>query len=136
MGRREALAGFAGLFAGLLAALGLAASAHADVYVACSDGTCTETFSGGGAGQTWPVPAGVTSATFTVDGAAGGAGDTSVAGGDGGQVSATIGSLTPGEMWTVNVGGAGDGGGPSGDGAGGSGGGGDDKPGGDGEGGG
>lgn len=97
MGRRGALTGFGGLLAGLLAAVLLAVSAHAAPGApACSGGLCTVTFAETGAAQTWTVPAGVTSATFTVDGAAGGngtapGGGTPALGGGGAEVQATLG---------------------------------------------
>ena len=53
----------------------------------------------------WVVPTGVTSATFSVAGARGGA-STSSDGGNGGLVTATL-TLTPGETLKITVGGAG-----------------------------
>lgn len=79
-----------------------------------SGATVTCTFSSPGT-VPWLVPAGVSAATFTVDGAAGagGPGGLGGAGGLGGQVSATLTALTPGDVFTLSVGGAGD---PLGDG--------------------
>jgi len=64
----------------------------------------TETFNHTGAAQTWIVPAGVTSATFEVQGAQGGG-----SGGLGGRTTATI-TVTPGESIQINIGGQGSGG--------------------------
>ncbi len=69
----------------------------------------TESFSYTGAGQTWVVPAGVTSAQFDVYGAAGG--DNSIdgcndLGGLGGHVTATL-TVTPGQSIDIVVGGHG-----------------------------
>jgi hypothetical protein len=73
-----------------------------------SGSTVTCTFSETGASQSWTVPSGVSSASFVVDGASGGAStDGSEAGGEGGQVSANLGSLTAGQVFTIEVGGAG-----------------------------
>jgi hypothetical protein len=66
--------------------------------------TCTFTETGGA--QTWTVPAGVTSATFTLYGAEGGSGDDNAAGGLGAEVTATL-TVTPGTVLQVNVGQAG-----------------------------
>jgi len=63
----------------------------------------TETFNHTGSSQTWIVPAGVTSATFEVQGAQGGG-----SGGLGGRTTATI-TVTPGESIQINVGGQGSG---------------------------
>lgn len=64
----------------------------------------TETYTVPG-GYDWVVPAGVTSATFAVTGARGGA-SASSDGGSGGRVDATL-ALTPGETLRITVGGAG-----------------------------
>ncbi|MDT7575560.1 MAG: hypothetical protein QOH17_1893 [Pseudonocardiales bacterium] len=67
--------------------------------------TVTVTFDYTGAGQSWTVPADVTEATFVVNGAAGGSdnqGDTGL----GGQAEATV-AVTPGAVYTIVVGGAG-----------------------------
>jgi hypothetical protein len=112
MGRRCARAGFGGLLAGLFAAVLLAVSAPAAPGAPlCSGGSCTVTFAETGAAQTWTVPAGVTSATFTVEGAAGGngvliGGGTAALGGLGAEVQATLG-LGSGTAVTFLVGGAG-----------------------------
>jgi hypothetical protein len=112
MGRRCARAGFGSLLAGLFAAVLLVVSAHAALGAPiCSGGSCTVTFAETGAAQTWTVPAGVTSATFTVDGAAGGngtltGGGTPAVGGVGAEVQATLG-LGSGAAVTLLVGGAG-----------------------------
>jgi hypothetical protein len=99
--------------------------------------TCTFTYTGGA--QTWTVPAGVHSATFTLYGAEGGTGVggtvnsipvPAAVGGLGAQVTGTL-AITPGTVLQVNVGQAGSGnggasfggGGSAGNGYGGSGGG-------------
>jgi hypothetical protein len=65
----------------------------------------TETFSYTGAPQQWVVPAGITSAKFTLQGAEGGAG-TNGAGGKGGSATARM-PVTPGATVWIYVGGAG-----------------------------
>jgi len=65
----------------------------------------TETFPAGQA-TTWVVPAGVTSATFTLEGAQG-AGVPGAAGGRGARVRATL-AVTPGARYTITVGGSGE----------------------------
>jgi hypothetical protein len=62
------------------------------------------TFSGGS--QFWTVPTGVTEATFTLQGAAGGGAAGGGAGGLGAEIRATI-PVTPGERLTIVVGGEG-----------------------------
>jgi len=62
--------------------------------------TCTVTFSTPAAGQSWVVPTGVTSESFTLYGATGG---------DGARVTGTL-SLAAGTPVTVDVGGVGSGG--------------------------
>jgi hypothetical protein len=54
----------------------------------------------------WTVPAGVTQAVFTVDGAQGGGGNYSAGGGNGGQSVVTL-NVTAGDVYEVTVGGAG-----------------------------
>jgi hypothetical protein len=76
----------------------------------CSAGTCTVTFVTPGGGQSWVVPAGVTTESFTLTGAIGGS-NSDVAGGDGARVTGSL-TLAAGTTVTVDVGGAG---GPSGD---------------------
>jgi Glycine rich protein len=72
-----------------------------------SGGKETITFCFTGASQTWKVPAGVTSATFSVSGAQGGAGAfTGVAAGLGGRAVATL-AVAPGSTITIVVGGPG-----------------------------
>jgi len=63
-------------------------------------------FTDKGMTQTWTVPAGVHSATFSLDGAAGGQSYSGVARSKGASVVATI-AVTPGETLQVRVGGAG-----------------------------
>jgi hypothetical protein len=72
---------------------------------AVSAATVTETFEYTGLAQTWTVPAGVTSATFDLFGAAGGAFSTSTPAW-GGRATATI-PVTPGDTIEVYVGGQG-----------------------------
>ena len=80
-----------------------------------SGGSVTCTFSETGGAQSWTVPSGVTAASFVVDGAAGGPSfGNSGPGGLGGQVSATIGSLTAGQVLAIEVGGEGSLDGPGG----------------------
>ena len=71
----------------------------------CGGTTCTVTFSTAGTGQTWVVPAGVTSESITLYGAIGGSTNI-VLGGDGAKVTGTL-ALSPGTSVTVDVGGAG-----------------------------
>jgi hypothetical protein len=74
-----------------------------------SGGKTTVTFCYTGGAQTWTVPAGVKSATFTVFGAAGGVSNaftTPPPGGLGGKAVATI-ALVPGSTVTIVVGGVG-----------------------------
>jgi hypothetical protein len=68
--------------------------------------TVTVTFDYTGAAQSWTVPAGVTAATFVVNGAAGGL-DFLNATGLGGQAEATL-AVTAGAVYTIVVGGAGE----------------------------
>ncbi|WP_331729914.1 glycine-rich protein (plasmid) [Kitasatospora sp. NBC_00070] len=101
--RTTAIAVTASFGAAAVAGLG-ASSAHA-----AATGPLTVKFSGVGA-QTWTVPAGVTSATFTGYGAQGG---NTLAVGDGlgsakgGMQQTTLSGLTPGQTLQVNVGGRG-----------------------------
>jgi hypothetical protein len=104
--------------AGLAPLIGLvvagAPSASADTGPSCSNGTCTVTFTYNGtdtvpytgAAVTWTVPTGVTTATFTLDGAAGGSDLNDAAGGAGAEVTAT-GNVTSGDEYRIRVGGAG-----------------------------
>jgi hypothetical protein len=68
--------------------------------------TTTVTFDYTGAAQSWTVPEGVTEAAFVVDGAAGGP-DIKGATGLGGRAEATV-AVTPGAVYTIVVGGAGE----------------------------
>jgi hypothetical protein len=68
-------------------------------------GTSTVTFDYTGSAQSWTVPDGVTEAAFVVNGAAGG-GDTQGDTGSGGRAEATL-TVTPGAVYTIVVGGAG-----------------------------
>jgi hypothetical protein len=142
IGRKLVGAGTACVLAGGAGALMAAGTAQAAVKVmpACpapviSGATATVTCSYTGAAQYWTVPAGVTQATFTLYGAAGGAGSNSwgyvggvAGGGTGAEVTGTL-RVTPGTVLQVNVGQAGagsgtsfGGGGLAGDGGGGGGG--------------
>ena len=73
----------------------------AAVPSAASAATVTETFDYTGAAQTWTVPAEVTSATFDVHGAAGGAASSALPA-RGGRATATI-AATPGDSIEVYV---------------------------------
>ena len=69
----------------------------------------SQTFSYTGSMQTWTVPAGVTSVTFTADGAAGAGSSAGYGnGGLGGRVQGTL-NVTPGQVLNIYVGGAGSG---------------------------
>jgi hypothetical protein len=75
----------------------------------CAGGTCTVIYRHSGAAATWTVPPGVSQAGFTLRGATGGTAPPSASSGfGGGQVEATLGSLTAGQALTVRVGGAGE----------------------------
>ena len=81
------------------------------VVIAAPALASTDMFGYTGAAQSWVVPPGVTSATFTLYGAQGGAsGFSGVAGGLGGSATATF-AVTPGATINIYVGGAGEGGG-------------------------
>src|SRR5437879_6377003 len=71
--------------------------------VSASTATVTCSYTGGG--QTWTVPAGVTSATFDVQAAQGGSAQSNL-GGLGGRAIATL-AVTAGTTMTIMVGGAG-----------------------------
>ena len=72
-----------------------------------SSPNCTATFAYSNTYQTWTVPAGVTSATFSIKGAQGGSGvGAANAGGAGAAVTGTL-ATTPGQSLYVYVGGAG-----------------------------
>lgn len=88
-----------------------AGGADASPAPVCTAGTCTVTFSTPGVGQSWVVPAGVTSASFTLYGAEGGSGLQAGAAGDGGEVTGML-SLPAATTVTVDVGGKGSVGGP------------------------
>jgi hypothetical protein len=64
------------------------------------------TFNDTGGTQTWTVPAGVTAATFYVDGAQGARGILAGGGGAGGEVQVTL-AVAPGTVYQINVGGSG-----------------------------
>jgi Big-like domain-containing protein/gametolysin peptidase M11 len=70
----------------------------------CEGGTCTDAARYTGATTPWTVPPGVQKADFTVEGARGG--DTGFNFGAG--VEATLGSLTPGDVVTLSLGGVGE----------------------------
>ena len=75
----------------------------------CSAGRCTVSFTTVGTGQSFTVPAGVSSLSVTLYGGAGGStsdGGPDVAGGDGALVTAAL-RVRPGEALGVDVGGAG-----------------------------
>jgi uncharacterized repeat protein (TIGR02543 family) len=82
----------------------------------CTPTTCTLTDTTV-ADTTWTVPAGVSLATFTVDGAQGGKFHFTPRGGSGGngaEVIGTVGALVVGSSYTLSVGGAGSGAGAGG----------------------
>jgi hypothetical protein len=101
--------------AGLLAAVTSPGLAAARVQPAqtgttapvCSAGTCTGTFTTPGTGQTFVVPAGVSSMSVTLYGGAGGGNFPNLLGGDGAEVTATL-AISPGATLGVDVGGAGE----------------------------
>jgi hypothetical protein len=108
------LAAAAGLLVAVVPA-GPASASSGDCVTAGKLTTCTFTYTGGA--QTWTVPAGIHSATFTLYGAEGGTavggtvGGVPVPGGPGGpgaQVTSTL-AVTPGNVLQVNVGQAGTG---------------------------
>jgi hypothetical protein len=80
------------------------APASADPIPVCSAGTCTVTYTSPGLGQTWTVPSGVSTESFTLTGGAGGEG-----GNFGGLPSVVSGSVSAavGSTITVDVGGGG-----------------------------
>jgi hypothetical protein len=86
-----------------LAVLATSSPASAAPTPMCTGANCTITFASAGVGQTWVVPAGVTRANFQLYGGAG-AGVASVRGGDGAEVTGTLG-LAAGTDVTVDVGG-------------------------------
>jgi hypothetical protein len=81
-------------------------AASADPTPVCAAGTCTETFDYTGASQVWTVPSGVSSETFALSGAVGGA---AIGGPIGGLGATVVGTLSLGANFTItiNVGGAG-----------------------------
>lgn len=98
-----ATACLAGLWA--IAPAGAAAALPSNCSLAGADVICT--FGYTGAAQTWTVPAGVTMASFDVQGAQGGGIDSSLNGpGGGGQAKADL-AVTPGATVTLVVGGQG-----------------------------
>jgi hypothetical protein len=104
-----ALTASTGLAAGGLATLAVtvgAVPALAAVAPSCSAGTCTVTFATVGTGQSFTVPAGVSSLTVMLYGGTGGPSGSQVSGGDGALVTAALG-VSPGEVLGVDVGGAG-----------------------------
>lgn len=76
----------------------------------CSEGQCRVAYRYSGAPATWTVPPGVDGASLTVDGAAGGGigGGPERTGGTGGRVWATLGSLSPGQVVDISIGGQGE----------------------------
>jgi hypothetical protein len=92
-----------------LAGGGAAPALAAGPAPSCSAGSCTVSFTTPGTGQSFIVPAGVTSLSVTLYGGAGGStsfGGPTVAGGDGALLTATL-TVSPGEVLGVDVGGAG-----------------------------
>src|SRR5690349_17907945 len=91
-------AGVAALLA--LAPAGAAAALPSNCSISGATATCTFSFTGGN--QAWTVPAGVTSATFDVEGASGGGLAGNTTGGGGGEAEADL-PLTPGATVTLVV---------------------------------
>jgi uncharacterized repeat protein (TIGR01451 family) len=116
--------------AGVLVAAGGAAPALASVPpITCAGGTCTATFAAPGTGQSFTVPAGVSSLSVILYGGTGSSVGPQTPGGDGAKVTATL-AVSAGDLWGLDVGGAGrfsggdggvNGGGTSAEGAGGGG---------------
>ena len=100
--------GAGGLLAAVTVAVGSSPAAMAATASPwCANGTCTVTFATPGTGQSFTVPAGVSSLSVTLYGGAGGQnyqGD--VPGGDGAEVTADV-AVSPGDGMSVDVGGAG-----------------------------
>jgi len=93
--------------AGLVGVIPAGPASAASGACTISGGQATCTFTETGSAQTWTVPAGVTSPTFTLYGAeGGGSGDDNGPGGVGAEVTATL-TVTPGTVLQVNVGQAG-----------------------------
>ncbi len=101
------------LTVGGLAAGGWLAAAPASAAAqdpACSGGQCTVSFTSPGTGQSFTVPAGVTSLSVALYGGRGGTNEEkSAPGGDGAEVSGAL-AVTAGQVLGVDVGGAGAGG--------------------------
>jgi hypothetical protein len=111
-GRALAAAGAGVLVAagGLAFAPGATAAWAASGSPVCSSGTCAATYASAGTGQSFSVPAGVSSVAVTLYGGAGGTNyGSDAAGGDGAEVTANL-ATYPGEALGVDVGGAGVGG--------------------------
>lgn len=112
--RRRALGLVGGvvLTTGGLAAGGAAGPARSELAAStqpapvCGASVCTVAYSTPGTGQSFTVPAGVSSLGVTLVGAAGGAGDGGTPGGDGAKVTATA-AVAGGEALEVTVGGEG-----------------------------
>jgi hypothetical protein len=82
----------------------------ADPITGCDAATCTTTFGAAGAAQTFTVPDGVNALDFSVAGGQGGNAYSGNPGGEGGVVSGEL-PVSPGQVLTVLVGGAGTSGG-------------------------
>ena len=82
------------------------AQAVAGPVLSCSASTCTVTYATVGTGQSFTVPAGVSSLSVTLYGGRGGDNQSGVLGGDGARVHAAL-AVSPGEIVGVDVGGAG-----------------------------
>lgn len=76
------------------------------VTVTGTNSTGSQTFNYTGGSQTYTVPAGVTSISVTLNGAGGGSGGQGNTASTGGQTTGTM-SVTPGQVLTIYVGGAG-----------------------------
>jgi hypothetical protein len=93
-------------FVAFPAAAAARAPAAADPVPSCSRITCTVTYSTVGTGQSFTVPAGLSSLSVTLYGGRGGDNQSGVLGGDGALVTAAL-SVTHGEVLGIDAGGAG-----------------------------
>ena len=90
------------------AASGAALATVPEIYgPSCASGTCTVIYRHSGAPAAWTVPAGVSQAVFTVEGAQGGSDRVEALAGRGARIVAALDSLG-GEEATIEVGGAGE----------------------------
>jgi hypothetical protein len=95
-------------FGGLVAGAAAGPSDGGNNAPSCASGICTVTYTTKSTTvQTWTPPPGVTTANFTVYGAAGGAASDKAVGGKGAGVSASVADLTTDTPLSISVGGAG-----------------------------